>query len=198
VRVEPSRTFPHDQSLLWSRFELQLRQRQIVAGTATSGSVTINNTSLAKLLFNYFLVTEHNTYYDHASVQLSVNGGPFTVVASNNQNQGGVVLTDGGSGWEPAEVDLTPYLAGFSSATVQVRFAFDSVDALFNTNTGFLVDDVQIMALNNQPPVVNAGPNQTITLPAGRHSGALHGTTDCRTRPQSSRQLGRRSAVLGR
>jgi len=23
------------------------------------------------------------------------------------------------------------------------------------------------MALNNQPPVVNAGPNQTITLPAG-------------------------------
>lgn len=138
---------------------------QIVAGTATSGSVTINNTSLAKLLFNYFLVTEHNTYYDHASVQLSVNGGPFTVVASNNQNQGGVVLTDGGSGWEPAEVDLTPYLAGFSSATVQVRFAFDSVDALFNTNTGFLVDDVQIMALNNQPPVVNAGLNRTITLP---------------------------------
>ena len=145
-----------------------------VAGAATSLAVQITDTSVAKLRFNYFLTTEHVSPFDNASVQISVNNGPFTIAASNNQ--GGVALQEGAT-WAQAEVDLTPLLAGLTSPVVRIRVAFDSVDSVLNSFTGFLVDDVQLLAFSgtviNSAPTVNAGPDQAITLPA---SASLSGT----------------------
>ena len=146
-----------------------------VAGAATSLAVQITDTSVAKLRFNYFLTTEHISPFDNASVQISVNNGPFTVAASNNQ--GGVALQEGAT-WAQAEVDLTPLLAGLTSPVVRIRLAFDSVDSVLNSFTGFLVDDVQLLAFAgaviNSAPTVNAGPDQAITLPASTTlSGAV-------------------------
>ena len=145
-----------------------------VAGAATSLAVQITDTSVAKLRFNYFLTTEHVSPFDNASVQISVNNGPFTIAASNNQ--GGVALQEGAT-WAQAEVDLTPLLAGLTSPVVRIRVAFDSVDSVLNSFTGFLVDDVQLLAFGgaviNSAPAVNAGARSAITLPA---SASLSGT----------------------
>jgi hypothetical protein len=140
-----------------------------VAGTATSVPITIADTSAVKLRFNYFLGTEKLSSFDLASIQASVNGGNFVVVASNNL--GGTTLQDGTGVWQVAEADITSLFAGMSSGTLRVRASFNSVDGLYNSYAGFLVDDVSVLAfaggIGNLPPTVSAGPDQTITLPAG-------------------------------
>ncbi len=141
----------------------------LVIGTATSVPITIADTSAVKLRFNYFLATERLSGFDKAAILVSVNEGAFTVAASNNL--GGTALQDASGTWQAAEVDLTSRFAGLSSATLRVRVSFDSVDSIYNSYAGFLVDDVQVLAhaggVGNLPPTVNAGPDQAITLPAG-------------------------------
>jgi hypothetical protein len=163
---------------------------QVAAGTVTSGPITIADPSVVKLRFKYALETEHKAHHDQASAQVSVNGGAFVVVASNDATQGGVALTDGGTGgmgWLSADVDLSPLLvslsslsdiSGLSSPTVRVRFAFDSVDSQLNAYMGFAVDDIQIVQLVGPPvnkaPVVNAGPDLTVFLtPAATLAGTV-------------------------
>jgi len=140
-----------------------------VSGTATSVPITVADTSVVKLRFSYFLGTENLTSFDKAGVLVSVNGGAYTAVASNSL--GGVVLKDGTGTWQTAEVDLSSLFAGLSSATVRIRLSFDSVDSILNSYAGFLVDDVKLLAyaggVGNLPPTVNAGTDQTISLPGG-------------------------------
>lgn len=114
----------------------------VLAGTATSTPISVTNSSLLKLRFNYFLLTERLAPYDKASVLVSVNNGAYTTVASNNA--GGAALLDGSGVWQAAEVDLSSLIAGMPSASVQVRFAFDTGDSAVNNFTGFLVDDVEL------------------------------------------------------
>ena len=119
----------------------------VVSGTATSPSVLISDTSLVKLRFNYFLGTEKLSTWDKATAKVSINGGAFTVVASNNS--GGIVLQDGTGAWQAAEVDLTSLLSGISTANIALQFGFDSVDSVANTYAGFYVDDVQLLAFSS-------------------------------------------------
>jgi len=114
----------------------------ILAGTTTSTPISVSDNSLLKLRFNYYLQTEHNSSFDKASVQVSVNEGPYTTVASNTA--GGAALLDGTNVWQASEIDLAPLLAGVPSASVRVRFAFDTIDAAVNNFTGFMVDDVEV------------------------------------------------------
>jgi len=134
------------------------------SGTATSVPISIADTSAVKLRFNYFLGTEKLGTFDQATVQASINGGAYTIVASNNV--GGVLLADGSGVWQAMTVDITALFAGLSSATVQVRVGFNTIDPFVNAYAGFLVDDVQVLAYAggavNTAPTVNAGPDQTI------------------------------------
>jgi Gylcosyl hydrolase family 115 C-terminal domain/Dictyostelium (slime mold) repeat len=114
----------------------------ISAGTATSTPISVTNSSLLKLRFNYYLQTEHLSPYDKATVQVSVNGGAYSIVASNNA--GGVPLLDGTGVWQASEVDLSSLIVGLPSATLQVQFGFDTGDSVANAFTGFLVDDVEV------------------------------------------------------
>ena len=139
------------------------------AGTATSVPISIADTSAVKLRFNYFLGTEGaGGSWDKATVQVSINDGAYTTVASNGSV--GLALKDGSGSWQAAEVDLSPRFAGLTSATMKVRVGFDTIDSVANAYAGFLVDDVQVLAyaggVVNTAPAVNAGSDQTITLPA--------------------------------
>jgi hypothetical protein len=139
------------------------------SGTATSVPVSIADTSAVKLRFNYFLATEKlPPYYDQATVQVSINGGAYSILASNGS--GGSVLQDSTGAWQAMTIDITALFAGLSSATMRVRVGFNTGDSLYNSYAGFLVDDVQVLAFAggaaNTAPTVNAGADQTITLPA--------------------------------
>jgi len=114
----------------------------VSAGTATSTPISVTNSSLLKLRFNYYLQTEHNPTYDKATVQVSVNSGAYTTVASNTT--GGAALLDGSGVWQASEVDLSALVAGLPSASLQLRFGFDTVDSAVNAFTGFMVDDVEV------------------------------------------------------
>ena len=147
------------------------------AGSVTSIPITLSNASLARLRFNYFLGTEGVFLTDQVSVQVSVNGGIFWTLASNSAELCETQLLDGTGAWQAADFDLTPYLAGLATASLRVRFLFDTIDKIENHYPGFLVDDVKIVAFGggvaNQSPTVDAGANQTVTLPA---PAALAGT----------------------
>ncbi|MCP4653924.1 MAG: hypothetical protein GY856_00755, partial [bacterium] len=55
-------------------------------------------------------------------------------------------------------------LSAFADQSVQVRFRFDSVDGTYNNFTGWLVDDVVVVA--DSPCVGNTAPTVNITAPA--------------------------------
>ena len=118
-----------------------------VLGTITSPPIVVQDTSVVKLRFNYFLETESSSTYDKATVSVSVNDGAFSIVASNG-SQGGSPLVDPTTAtvWQAAEVDISSLFGGQPSASVRLRFGFDSVDSAINSHDGFLVDDVQLRA----------------------------------------------------
>jgi len=114
----------------------------VVAGYAESPSITVENTSQVGLSLTYFLETEQSSSFDRATVELSVNGGAYQVVATNSNG----ALVDDGSGWQTVDIDLTQYFAGLTGATMTLRFGFDSLDGVFNNYAGFMVDDVVVRA----------------------------------------------------
>lgn len=117
-----------------------------VLGTIDSPVISVNNTEKVELRFNYYLVGENSTYYDRGTVQVSVNGGAYSTVASNGG--GGIALAQTTT-WLPVVADITNLMGSNSTAEVRLRFSFDSVDGLYNNYTGFVVDDVQVRAKAN-------------------------------------------------
>lgn len=111
--------------------------------TFTSPVIEIQDPLLAELGFNYLLATENDPNYDHADVLISVNGGPFQLVASNNN--GGAKLNET-RGWVPFRVDIADLLPDTGPVEIQIQLAFNAVDPNSNTNTGFAVDDIVVYA----------------------------------------------------
>ena len=118
-------------------------------GVVTSSTIDLTTqTGPLTLSFNYLLQTEGNSFYDHATVEVSQNGGPFTVVASNNQ--GGAPLTDPTSGaWLPAATSLSSY----TNSQIRLRFHFNTGDGILNDFEGWYVDDVVISNASSSVPV---------------------------------------------
>ncbi len=108
------------------------------AGRITSPAIDLSGLESAELSFNHFLETEGAKQFDSARVLVSENGGDFQVVASNNA--GGTTLADATDGFTSATVDLS----SFVGSTIQVRFAFDTGDAISNAFEGWYVDDVAV------------------------------------------------------
>jgi len=106
----------------------------------TSPSIAIADPLMAELGFNYFLETEHDPNYDTAEVRISVNGGPFQVVASNNS--GGEPLTEG-STWRPVRFPISDLLPAGPS-NIRIQLFFNAVDPRNNTRRGFAVDDLVV------------------------------------------------------
>ena len=110
-------------------------------GTATSPEILVWEG--AELRFAYLLQTEAaRPSFDQATVLVSVNGGAFQTVASNDSGGAEFQLADVGV-WTTAEVDLTSLLPAGTSR-IQIRFQFETGDAAFNAFDGFYVDDVEV------------------------------------------------------
>lgn len=110
--------------------------------TVTSPVIALTTPEMAELGFNYLLDTENDPNYDSAFVSISVNGGPFTVVASNNR--GGVPLSETRS-WKAARFGISDLLPPGPS-NIQVQVAFNAGDPSSNTKTGFAIDDLVVFA----------------------------------------------------
>jgi hypothetical protein len=111
--------------------------------TITSPVITIANPALAELGFNYVLDTEEDPNYDHADVLVSVDGGPFEIVASNNN--GGAKLNET-SAWEEARFELWNVLPTTGPTSIRIQLAFNAGDTNDNLDTGFAVDDLTVYA----------------------------------------------------
>ena len=111
--------------------------------TITSPVIGIANPALAELGFNYHLQTEDDPLYDNAEVRVSVDGGPFQLVASNNQ--GGAKLNET-PGWEEARVEIWDLLPQTGPTSIRVQLVFNAVDPNNNIKTGFAVDDITVYA----------------------------------------------------
>ena len=70
--------------------------------------------------------------YDRSRLELSVNGGPWTLVLEECDDSN----TWKGSG----PIDLSAY----AGASIQFRFVFDTIDPLSNGFLGWMIDDVRI------------------------------------------------------
>jgi hypothetical protein len=136
-------------------------------GVATSPPITLSDATFATVEFNYFLGTEGGGFYDEASLEVSVNDGPFLVVTSNfttlavpdpdepplfrvrkgAQAAGRYALVENSDKWQHSVSDLTPFLGGLATATIRLRFHFDSLDPVANAFAGFLVDDVKVLGV---------------------------------------------------
>lgn len=111
--------------------------------TVTGPAVTIPNRDMAELGFNYFLDTEEAFNYDNAEVLVSVDGGPFQVVASNNS--GGALLNET-TGWESFRVGIAELLPPSGSSSIRIQLAFNAVDVNNNVDRGFAIDDLTVYA----------------------------------------------------
>ena len=117
-------------------------------GSITSPPIDLGPIRDATLGFMHFLQVENASIFDVARVQISNDdGATWTDSYITTQSTGEMVTV---------ERDLSAY----DGQVIRLRFAFDSVDALFNFYEGWVVDDVTVYGvtgLPNQPPVANAG-----------------------------------------
>ncbi|MFZ5893603.1 MAG: hypothetical protein ACOY0T_21250 [Myxococcota bacterium] len=134
-------------------------------GFVTSPIISLTDASFASIEFEYFLGTEGGGFYDQASVEISVNGGPFQVVSGNftqliqpdpdeppehrtrpdARPAGRFALVENSGAWQHASQDISHLLVGLSQAQIQLRFHFNTVDGVLNDFAGFYVDDVRVL-----------------------------------------------------
>jgi PKD repeat protein len=122
-------------------------------GNLTSTVIDLSDYNTAILTFQYLYQTEDSgASWDQRWVQIGVDG-VFTDVA---QLSGDPMLV-----WNEYSLDISSY-AGKSN--VQVRFFFDTIDGVYNNYEGWYIDDIAVLgelAGSNNPPVADAGPDQT-------------------------------------
>ena len=116
------------------------------AGVALSPIIDLTGAQGDVILqFNYFLHTEEFPFeFDQAYVEVSVNDGPFQILATNNPDQVTFgqqeLLRDPTDGWESQMVKI-PDAAG---ANIQLRFRFQTGDGIANDYPGFYIDDIEL------------------------------------------------------
>ncbi len=111
--------------------------------TVTSPAIPIARPELAELGFKYILKTEMSSQADSAAVLISVDNGPFQLVASNNQ--GGQLLQETGS-WKELRLEIGDLLPT-TATSIRVQFTFNALTIYDNLTAGFAVDDVTVYAL---------------------------------------------------
>lgn len=111
--------------------------------TITSPAITIGKPGMAELGFKYVLQTENSSEFDRAEVLISVDGGPFQVVASNNN--GGQKMKETNA-WQELRFDISGLLPVTGPTSIRIQLAFHGVTIYENTKTGFVIDDITVYA----------------------------------------------------
>ncbi len=114
-------------------------------GSATVGALTSPWIALtgsvlsATLRFRSWYETEDlGTAWDRKTVLVSTNGSAWSQVAQ---------ISGTNKQWATITVDLQAY----AGKTIQVRFQFDSIDAMYNQYKGWQVDDIEVLAFQGTP-----------------------------------------------
>ncbi|MBI2930197.1 MAG: hypothetical protein HYY16_00980 [Planctomycetes bacterium] len=128
------------------------------SGTLTSPSFNLAGMLSATLTFqcNYVTETDSANSYDLRTLQISNDDFGTTVLAESLGSTGAsaVIGSCAAMGtWHTHTVTLDP-----AWGSVQVRFAFDSIDDWFNEYPGWFVDDVEVTAV--VPPLPPNNPLQ--------------------------------------
>lgn len=110
------------------------------SGNLTSAPITIQPAGTTTLLFNYRLQTENPiSGFDQATVLVSTDGfATSTVLATKSSGAIAESLV-----WRSMALDLS----AFAGQTIQIRFSFDTVDAIANGFLGWQIDDVSVSQL---------------------------------------------------
>jgi len=144
-------TSPYPQSHSWSHswWYGQDATGDYDTGAANSGDLTsppvyVPSAGYYLRFWSWYETETHSALWDTRQVQISADDGPFTSVLQ--------LAGDPMQEWIPSPaIDLSPY----AGSTIQVRFAFDTVDDWYNDYGGWYVDDVSI---STTPPPVCSDP----------------------------------------
>ncbi|MCH5374388.1 MAG: carbohydrate-binding protein, partial [Planctomycetes bacterium] len=118
----------------------------------TSPTIPIANPAVVDLGFNYYFWTERPGS-DFVEVLMSVDGGPFEIVASE-EGEGGHYLEQS-KFWKELRFEISELLPSSGPTSIQLQFAFDAGSPGDNYETGFLVDDVTVYAGSGSSGAVN-------------------------------------------
>ena len=144
------------------------------SGTATSPTIDLTGFDSASLAFNYRLkLGDARVGFDRVEVQIG-RAGTWTTIASRDDGQ-----LQRSSHFTSLELDLTPFVGG----PIQVRLAFNSVDAKANTAEGCYFDDISVNGVvvdddgtNQNPPPPTVPVTYDFEADAG-NGGSLEGWT---------------------
>lgn len=107
-----------------------------VKGSLISPSINLSGAlGNITLLFAENYCTEH--HWDFCMVDLTTDSG---ATWTNLRGSWGFAPSGSSEGWNVRSLNLTPH----ANQTIQIRFAFDTGDSLFNDFPGWFVDDVVI------------------------------------------------------
>ena len=110
----------------------------------TSPEITIANPQTAELAFKYYLQTENSSSADSAGLWLSVNGGAFKLLVSNNQVADQKLKET--NAWTDLRFELAKYLPATGSTKIKIQLSFNAGDIYSNSKTGFALDDLIVYA----------------------------------------------------
>jgi len=115
-------------------------------GTLTSPPIDIPGAKAVRVRFDYFRQVEFysSATYDMTRVEARLDGGSWSVIWMHDSTNAS------GEAW--SDVALAPF-ATDGAQTLQVRFAFDSVDGVSNDFIGWLVDNVCIESAASGGPL---------------------------------------------
>jgi hypothetical protein len=146
-----------------------------------SPEITIANPQTAELAFKYFLKTENSSSADSASVLISVNGGAFKLIVSNNDLTAAQKLKEGNA-WQDLRFDIASLLPATGPTKIKLQFAFNAGGIYDNLTMGFAVDDVIIYAqpqTTSQRPCAGYCTNPTTFNASNFQSGNLGSGATC-------------------
>jgi hypothetical protein len=105
------------------------------SGTARTPVVALPMNQVASARFWLYVDTEADVSYDRLEIAPIVNGA-----------KGATLWTKGSAGFSlKGWMDVTLSLAAYKGKQVQLEFSFNSIDSLYNTGRGVLVDDLRIL-----------------------------------------------------
>jgi len=125
-------------------------------GSIVTPVIDLTNTTSSVLTFWHFLDTEETAGFDKATVRISNDAGStFTDVFTKPSSNGGFIQ-------ESLNISV------YDGDMIQVQFAFDTVDSLYNDSEGWYIDDIRVEGqvadpVANIAPTADAGLNQTLS-----------------------------------
>ena len=138
-------------------------------GAIASPSLNLPDNEELLLQFNMFSETEGSKKWDQCGLEVGCDG-LYTVLASS---ENGTLPTGTGGAWTNFTLDL----AAYRGTNINLRFTFDTIDAVLNDYEGWYVDDIRIVTYAAGSPdyyafTATAGDRVTLVLTA-KSSGAI-------------------------